>query len=58
MANIYIADARLTPDTVITGRSFILSVEIKDKVFAILVFSSGRYLMTQDNKVIEKNPRK
>lgn len=57
MADIYIADARLTPDTVITGRSFILSVEIKDKVFAILD-SSGRYLMTQDNKAIEKNPRK
>lgn len=57
MANIYIADARLTPDTVITGRSFILSVEIKDKVFAILD-SGGRYLSTQNNRAIEKNPRK
>lgn len=57
MANIYIADARLTPDTVIAGRSFIISVDVRDKVFAILD-SAGRYLSTQNNRAIEKSPRK
>lgn len=57
MANIYINSVKLTPDTLPTGQKFIISVEIKDRIFGILD-SGGRYIMANDNKIIEKVPRK
>lgn len=57
MANILISDVRMTPNPVNAGASFVLSVEIIDKVYA-LVTKDGKYLMTKNNKVIEKIPRK
>ena len=49
MANILISDVRMTPNPVNAGASFVLSVKIIDKVYA---------LVTKNNKVIEKIPRK
>lgn len=57
MANILISDVRMTPNPVNVGASFVLSVKIIDKVYA-LVTKDGKYLMTKNNKVIEKIPRK
>lgn len=56
MANIFINDVKLTPDIVVAGKQFIISVEIKDKIYGILD-SSGKYLMAEDGKIIEKLPR-
>lgn len=56
MANIFINDVKLTPDMVVTEKQFIISVEIKDKIYGILD-SAGRYLMPEDGKIIEKLPR-
>ena len=57
MANILISDVRMTPNLVNVGASFVLSVKIIDKVYA-LATKDGKYLMTKNNKVIEKIPRK
>ncbi|MDT4368475.1 hypothetical protein RO865_06530 [Blautia faecis] len=57
MANILISDVRMTPNPVNVGASFVLSVKIIDKVYA-LATKDGKYLMTKNNKVIEKIPRK
>ena len=57
MANILISDVRMTPNPVNVGASFVLSVKIIDKVYA-LATKDGKYLMTRNNKVIEKIPRK
>lgn len=57
MANILISDVRMTPNPVNAGASFVLSVKIIDKAYA-LVTKDGKYLMTKNNKVIEKIPRK
>lgn len=57
MANVYINSVKMTPDTLLVGQQFIISVEIKDKIFGILD-SGGRYVMANDNKIIEKIPRK
>jgi hypothetical protein len=57
MANILISDVRMTPNPVNAGASFVLSVKIIDKVYA-LATKDGKYLMTKNNKVIEKIPRK
>ena len=57
MANILISDVRMTPNPVNAGASFVLSVKIIDKVYA-LVTKDGKYLMTKNNKVIEKIPGK
>ena len=57
MANILISDVRMTPNPVNAGASFVLSVKIIDNVYA-LVTKDGKYLMTKNNKVIEKIPRK
>ena len=54
MANILISDVRMTPNPVNAGASFVLSVKIIDKVYALVT----KYLMTKNNKVIEKIPRK
>ena len=56
MANIFINDVKLTLDMVVIGKQFIISVEIKDKIYGILD-SAGRYLMAEDGKIIEKLPR-
>lgn len=56
MANIFINDVKLTPDIVVAGKQFIISVEIKDKIYGILD-SAGKYLMAEDGKIIEKLPR-
>lgn len=53
MANILISDVRMTPNPVNAGASFVLSVKIIDKVYA-LVTKDGKYLMTKNNKVIKK----
>lgn len=53
MANILINDVRMTPNPVNAGASFVLSVKIIDKVYA-LATKDGKYLMTKNNKVIEK----
>lgn len=57
MANILINDVRMTPNPVNVGASFVLSVKIIDKVYA-LATKDGKCLMTKNNKVIEKIPRK
>ena len=57
MANILISDVRMTPNPVNAGASLVLSVKIIDKVYA-LVTKDGKYLMTKNNKVVEKIPRK
>lgn len=57
MANIFVSDVKLTPDVVTVGKQFIVSVEIKDKIYGILD-SAGRYLMAENGKIIEKLPRK
>lgn len=57
MANILISDVKMTPNPVTARASFVLSVKIIDKVYA-LVTKDGKYLMTKNNKVIEKIPRK
>jgi hypothetical protein len=57
MANILISDVRMTPNPVNVVESFVLSVKIIDKVYA-LATKDGKYLMTKNNKVIEKIPRK
>lgn len=57
MANILISDVKMTPNPVTTGASFVLSVKIIDKVYA-LATKDGKCLMTKNNKVIEKIPRK
>ena len=51
MANILINDVRMTPNPVNAGASFVLSVKIIDKVYA-LATKDGKYLMTKNNKVI------
>lgn len=56
MANIFIKDVKLTPNVVMAGKQFILSVEIKDKIYGILD-SEGMCLMTEDGKIIERSPR-
>lgn len=56
MANIFINDVKLTPDIVVAGKQFIISVEIKDKIYGILD-SAGKYIMAEDGKIIEKLPR-
>ena len=53
MANILISDVRMTPNPVNAGASFVLSVKIIDKVYA-LATKDGKCLMTKNNKVIEK----
>lgn len=57
MANIVINDVKMTPNPVNTRASFVLSVKIIDKVYA-LATKDGKCLMTKNNKVIEKIPRK
>ena len=57
MANILISDVRMTPNPVNAGASFVLSVKIIYKVYA-LATKDGKCLMTKNNKVIEKIPRK
>lgn len=57
MANILISDVRMTPIPVNARASFVLSVKIIDKVYA-LATKDGKCLMTKNNKVIEKIPRK
>ena len=57
MANILISDVKMTPNPVNVGASFVLSVKIIDKVYA-LATKDGKCLMTKNNKVIEKIPRK
>ena len=57
MANILISDVRMTPNPVNAGAIFVLSVKIIDKVYA-LATKDGKCLMTKNNKVIEKIPRK
>lgn len=57
MANIIIDSVKLTPDVVNPGQTFIISVGIKDKVYAILD-SKGRYIKATSNKAIEKSPRR
>lgn len=56
MANILIDSIKLTPNVVFTGQQFVISVGIKDKIYAILD-SNGRYILTSQNKIIEKMPR-
>ena len=47
----------MTPNPVTARASFVLSVKIIDKVYA-LATKDGKCLMTKNNKVIEKIPRK
>lgn len=56
MANIFIKDVKLTPNMVDSGKQFVISVEIKDKIYGILD-SEGMCLITEDGKIIERSPR-
>ena len=51
-ANITIDSAQLNPNPVETGRTFILSVGISDKIFA-LFDTDVNYIMAIDNAAIE-----
>ena len=57
MANILISDVKMTPNPVTARASFVLSVKIIDKVYA-LATKDGKCLMTKNKKVIEKIPTK
>ncbi|MBU9746148.1 hypothetical protein KTH81_20200 [Lachnospiraceae bacterium ASD3451] len=51
-ANITIDSAKITPNPVETGGTFILSVGISNKIFALLD-TDGNYIMAIDNASIE-----
>lgn len=55
MANIIIGNVQMTPNPVQTGRQFIISVGIVDKVYAMLT-SDGKYIETAAGIPIEKRP--
>ena len=54
MADILITDVNMNPNPVEAGKKFILSVEVRDKIFGIMA-SDGKVFTTQDGKVIVKN---
>ena len=56
MTNIVITDAKLTPNPVVAKGSFILSVGIRDVVYALMTLDSS-YLKTLDDRLLEKIPR-
>lgn len=52
MANIVITGATLTPNPVTTGKNFIISVEVLDKVY-VLDTGDGTALADSDGAMIE-----
>ncbi len=56
MANIMITGVQITPNPVYAARQFIISVEVVDKIYAILD-TDGNYIMDTDGNAIERIPR-